>query len=72
MKVGTSQTDITPEPGVELSGFAARTQPSTGVLDPLNYSGDQQGSRWEETVLKMLICRIGKRCSTPMYMAYCM
>ena len=35
MKVGTSQIDITPQPGVELSGFAARTQPSTGVLDPL-------------------------------------
>ena len=35
MKVGTSQIDITPKPGVELSGFAARTQPSVGVLDPL-------------------------------------
>ena len=35
MKVGISQVDITPAPGVELSGFAIRTQPSTGVLDPL-------------------------------------
>jgi len=35
MKLGTSQIDITPEPGVELSGFAARIQPSLGVLDPL-------------------------------------
>lgn len=35
MNLGTSQIDITPLPGVELSGFAARTQPSTGVLDPL-------------------------------------
>ena len=35
MKVGASQVDITPHPGVELSGFAARVQPSTGVLDPL-------------------------------------
>jgi hypothetical protein len=35
MKVGTSQIDITPKPGVELSGFAARAQPSVGVLDPL-------------------------------------
>ena len=34
MILGTSQLDITPKPGVELSGFAARTQPSTGVLDP--------------------------------------
>ncbi len=35
MILGTSQIDITPAPGVELSGFAARTQPSTGVADPL-------------------------------------
>ena len=35
MRAGTSQVDITPAPGVELSGFAARTQPSVGVLDPL-------------------------------------
>jgi len=35
MILGTSQIDITPSPGVELSGFAARIQPSTGVLDPL-------------------------------------
>lgn len=35
MKIGTAQIDITPSPGVELSGFAARIQPSIGVLDPL-------------------------------------
>lgn len=35
MIVGASQVDITPAPGSELSGFAARTQPATGVLDPL-------------------------------------
>jgi hypothetical protein len=35
MILGTSQIDITPKPGVELSGFAARVQPSIGVLDPL-------------------------------------
>jgi hypothetical protein len=35
MILGTSQVDITPKPGVELSGFAARIQPSVGVLDPL-------------------------------------
>jgi hypothetical protein len=35
MILGTSQIDITPAPGVELSGFAARIQPSIGVLDPL-------------------------------------
>jgi hypothetical protein len=35
LKVGTFQIDITPKSGVELSGFAARTQPSTGVLDLL-------------------------------------
>ncbi len=35
MNLGTSQVDITPKPGGELSGFAARIQPSVGVLDPL-------------------------------------
>lgn len=35
MNLGLSEIDITPQPGVELSGFAARVQPSTGVLDPL-------------------------------------
>jgi hypothetical protein len=35
MKLGTSQIEITPPPGAELSGFAARVQPATGVLDPL-------------------------------------
>ncbi len=35
MKLGTAQIDITPQPGVELSGFAARVQPSIGVLDKL-------------------------------------
>lgn len=36
MILGVAQVDITPKPGVELSGFAARIQPSTGVLDPLS------------------------------------
>lgn len=36
MRVGASQVEITPEPGIELCGFAARTQPSVGVLDPLH------------------------------------
>jgi neutral/alkaline ceramidase-like enzyme len=35
MKTGIAQIDITPKPGVRLSGFAARTQPSVGILDPL-------------------------------------
>ena len=35
MKLGVAQIEITPKPGVELSGFAARVQPSDGVLDPL-------------------------------------
>jgi neutral ceramidase len=39
IRIGTSQLDITPDPGVELSGFAARIQPSTGVLDPLHAKG---------------------------------
>ncbi|HOW71347.1 MAG TPA: neutral/alkaline non-lysosomal ceramidase N-terminal domain-containing protein [Phycisphaerae bacterium] len=35
MKIGTSVIDITPEPGVELSGFLARVQPSLGIHDRL-------------------------------------
>jgi len=35
MHVGTAKVDITPQGVVELSGFLARTQPSTGVLDPI-------------------------------------
>lgn len=35
MKVGTARLDITPSVGVELCGYAARTQPSVGVMDPL-------------------------------------
>ncbi len=35
MKVGTAQLNITPEPGIELAGFAIRPQPSTRILDPL-------------------------------------
>jgi hypothetical protein len=35
MNVGAAQVDITPPPGIDLSGFAARAQPSVGVLDPL-------------------------------------
>lgn len=35
MLVGTAQVDITPQPGIELAGFAVRPQPSTGILDPL-------------------------------------
>lgn len=35
MLIGSSQVDITPKPGSELSGFAARKQPSIGVIDPL-------------------------------------
>ena len=35
MNLGAAQVDITPKPGVELCGFAARIQPSVGILDPL-------------------------------------
>jgi len=35
MIAGICEREITPEAGGELSGFAARVQPSTGVLDPL-------------------------------------
>jgi neutral ceramidase len=35
MLVGTAQVDITPQPGIELAGFAVRPQPSTRILDRL-------------------------------------
>ncbi|MCD6332727.1 MAG: hypothetical protein J7L89_05595 [Bacteroidales bacterium] len=35
MQVGTARIDITPDPGVELMGFARRDQPSDRRLDPL-------------------------------------
>jgi len=36
MRVGYAVSDITPEPGITLCGFAARrNKPSTGVDDPL-------------------------------------
>ena len=38
MRLGAAEIDITPEPGCELAGYAARVQPSTGVNDPLTAS----------------------------------
>ena len=35
MNVGVAEADITPQTPIDLSGFAARTQPSIGVLDPI-------------------------------------
>ena len=35
MIVGAAQVDVTPTGIVELSGYAARTQPMVGVLDPI-------------------------------------
>jgi hypothetical protein len=36
MKVGTAKVDITPRETVDLTGYLAREQRSTGVLDPLS------------------------------------
>jgi neutral ceramidase len=36
MNLGLSEIDITPSPGIDLAGYAARVQPSTSVLDPLH------------------------------------
>lgn len=35
MRVGIGEVEITPNRAIELSGFAARTQPSDGILDPI-------------------------------------
>jgi neutral ceramidase len=35
IKVGFGATDLTPPPGLEMSGFSARTETATGAHDPL-------------------------------------
>jgi hypothetical protein len=35
LRAGAARIDITPPPGLDLTGFIARTNPSTGVRDPL-------------------------------------
>lgn len=35
ISAGAASVDITPDPGLRLAGFAARTSPSTGTHDPL-------------------------------------
>ncbi|MDQ3439528.1 MAG: neutral/alkaline non-lysosomal ceramidase N-terminal domain-containing protein [Planctomycetota bacterium] len=49
MNAGAAEVDITPDFEVELSGFALRTQPATGVLDPVFvrciYLDDGSGGR---------------------------
>lgn len=35
MTAGAAMVDITPPPGLAMAGFAARTEPATGVHDPL-------------------------------------
>jgi neutral ceramidase len=35
LRVGTAKIDITPPPGIELSGYVLREQPSLGIHDPL-------------------------------------
>ena len=35
IKVGFGAADLTPPPGLEMSGFSARTEPATGTHDPL-------------------------------------
>ena len=49
MNAGAAEVDITPDFEVELSGFALRPQPATGVLDPIFakciYLDDRNGGR---------------------------
>lgn len=35
LKAGVARVDITPPPGLPMYGYASRTQPATGTLDPL-------------------------------------
>jgi neutral ceramidase len=50
MQAGAAEIDITPEGAIELCGFAARVQPSTGALDRIFakalYLEDERGERF--------------------------
>jgi len=51
-RVGLATTDITPPVGIKLSGFAARTEPSTGIYRPLEASIRWAGLlRYEQVIL---------------------
>lgn len=58
MEIGCCCIDITPEVGIELCGFAARVQPSTGVLDPL-YAKAMYLAEGEERLLWIACDLIG-------------
>ena len=45
MKAGAAEADITPDFAVELSGFALRTQPAVGVLEPPPENYDYTAAR---------------------------
>lgn len=60
--VGTAMVDITPEAGVELSGYVARTQPSVSVHDPL-YAHALYVSDRKRRVLWLHTDLIGLECS---------
>lgn len=70
LKVGVAVVDITPEPGLVQSGFAARTEPAIGVHDPLTARAVVVG----ETAIVVadvigfhedMSARIRGRCSLP-------
>ncbi len=78
MRVGTAQLDITPQPGIELAGFAVRPQPATGVLDALAVRGlyledEQERLLWlhadllavEESLVSEMRCRIQRELGLP-------
>jgi hypothetical protein len=78
VKVGAVQLEITPQLGLDLSGFAVRPQPSTSVLDPLWIRGlycEEGGERFlwlhadvlavDEAMVDRLRCGIESEIGLP-------
>ena len=70
IEAGVAVVDITPERSLPMSGFAARTEPSAGVHDPLTVRAIAVG----ETVLVAVdvvglhedtVARVRRRCGLP-------
>src|SRR5439155_619277 len=74
MNVGAAEIDITPDFPVELSGFALRPQPSTGVADPifapLDLAIDRRGKPTAH-VDRQVSALAWKRRDRPGYAAAC-
>ena len=70
LKAGVAVIDVTPPPGLMLAGFAARTEPATGVHDPITVRalviGDTAVVAADVVGMqKDVSARIRERCALP-------